>query len=235
MAETAPVIQCETGVVIGPAKARRGTGQLSETVPFRTSRSRPPQAATNASRTCVRNQCRTTPAPSRFCDGLFNGHLRAGRDAIGDRGEACKLTSSAAAAIASSAIAPATRRSTILYGGCSTGPPAQLPYGRPASVHRVGEGLTTSSITSLSRVSEGDLTATTSASTRLPVPVPCRDPRPGDGGPSLERVFACLAAADSSWPSGRRGQGRDAVVLFGRVWIGHTVLHQAQRIDRTPT
>jgi hypothetical protein len=32
MAETAPVIQGETGVVIGPAEARRGTGQLSETV-----------------------------------------------------------------------------------------------------------------------------------------------------------------------------------------------------------
>jgi hypothetical protein len=34
MAETAPVIQGETGVVIGPARARRGTGQLSETVRF---------------------------------------------------------------------------------------------------------------------------------------------------------------------------------------------------------
>jgi hypothetical protein len=38
MAETAPVIQGETGVVIGPAKARRGTGQLSETVRFCDSR-----------------------------------------------------------------------------------------------------------------------------------------------------------------------------------------------------
>jgi hypothetical protein len=123
-----------------------------------------------------------------------------------------------------------TRWSTILVWGYSTGPPRDLPYGPPSSVHRVGKARLRGP--SLPHQGVGGRADQRLRHSSRPAPARVVIQRLGRGMRVRTRVSLARHGV-SLWPTDRRGQGRDALVQLAEVRIGHTVLHQAQRIGRS--